>query len=235
MSRLPACLVGLLGLVVLVLLGGCSARAEPTAPGDGSASRSSATAEPYHLDRLDALRAVRAVDPRGFTRVLSCRSRHSRDCRRDGTQDSRWFVGTLLQGAPLPDANGMGEFVRTVVTAWPSPAAASAYSGRLTHELDRYDGDYDIVLKRTGPRRYVPGDRGRGELHPVTFAGWRGTVLRRLFHYVFDGLTPSATVTGGRAVLARGRYVLDLEWVARTQETDRRLSQLPRRLLRALG
>ena len=151
------------------------------------------------------------------------------------TQGSRWLVATQDRGADLPRGNGLGEFVRTIVTGWPSVGAASSYAARLTRQLKRYDGDYDILLKRTGPRRYIPADRGRGELHPVSYSGWRGTMLRRIFHYVFYDLSPSAPVPGGHVVMSRGRYVVDLEWVARGQETDRRLSHLPRRLLRELG
>jgi hypothetical protein len=126
------------------------------------------------------------------------------------------------------------EFVRAIATRWPSPAAARHYADRLAGQLKRYRGEYDIALKATGPRTYRPGDRGRGDLQQVSLRGWRGTVLRRVFHYVFDDLSPSANVLGGRFVLRRGRYVAEIEWQARNQATDRRLSHLPGRLIRAL-
>ena len=66
--------------------------------------------------------------------------------------------------------------------------------------------------------------------------GGEGTVLRRVFHFVYHGLvTVARTVTGGHVVVRRGRYVADVEWIAGDQRTDRRLSHLPRRLLRGLG
>ena len=233
MPRLPQAVVGV--LVVLVLLGGCSAQADPVAPSQGPGSRPSGVVEPYRLGRLDVLNAVRSLHPRGFKRVLTCPTRRPQACRRPGTERSRWFVATQDHGAGLPRGNGLVEFVRTIVTAWPSAGAASSYAARLTRQLKRYDGEYDILLKETGPRRYIPADRGRGELHTVSFSGWRGTALRRIFHYVFYDLSPSAPVPGGHVVLGRGRYVVDVEWVARNQATDRRLSHLPRRLLRRLA
>jgi hypothetical protein len=226
----------ILGLVVvLVLLGGCSAQADPAAPADPPATSSTPADAPYRLDRGDVLGALRSLGPPGFRRVLTCPTRNAEGCRRPGTEPTRWFVATQMQGADLPRGNGLGEFVRTIVTAWPSPAAATSYAARLTQHLRRYRGEYDIVLKETGPRRYIPADRGRGELARVSFAGWRGVMLRRVFHYVFYDFSPSAPVPAGHAVLRQGRYVLDLEWVARDQATDRRLSQLPRRLLRGFG
>ena len=217
LSRLPPL------LVVLVLLGGCSAQADPSAPALGPVSSPSERVAPYHLDRLDALGAVRALRPRGFTRALTCATRRPEPCRRPGTKRAGWFVASLDRGAALPRGHGPGEFVTTAVTAWPSVARAASYAARLTEQLERYDGEYAL-----------PAERGRGELHQVSFSGWRGAVLRRVFHYVFDDLSPSASVPGGHAVLRQGRFVVDLEWVARDQQTDRRLTQLPRRLLRTL-
>jgi hypothetical protein len=135
------------------------------------------------------------------------------------------------------------EFTRTVVTAWPSGASARRYVHRLDRGQRRFRGDFDIPKKETGPRTYRPGERGAGDLQRVSLLGWRGTGLRRIFHYVFytsssSGLVvgpPSGVVLGGRFVLRRGRYVADVEWLARNQATDRRLSHLPRRLLRRLG
>ncbi len=228
MSRLLAL------FVVVVLTAGCSAQADPAAPSGGPATEPSPRAAPYRIDRLHALSAVRSLRVPGFKRVLVCPTRRPAPCRREGTERSRWLVGAQLHGASLPGGNGLGELVTTIVTTWPSAARASSYADRLTKQLRRYDGDYDILLRKTGSRRYIPADRGKGELHDVAYSEWRGTVLRRLFHYVFDDLSSSSTVAGGRVVLSRGRYVLDLEWVARNQRTDRRLSQLPRRLLQAL-
>ncbi len=190
-------------LLAVLLVTGCSARADPAAPSDRPDDEPSRTVAAFRLDRVAALRAVRSLSPRGFARVLTCASRRRVPCRREGTETSRWLVATLLQGARLPGDNGLREIVRPEVTAWSSADAAAAYAVRLTKQLTRYDGD-------------------RSEIHLVTHAGWRGTVLRQ------------AAPAGGRAVLRRGRYVADLEWVARDQRTDRRLSHLPRRLLRAL-
>jgi hypothetical protein len=86
----------------------------------------------------------------------------------------------------------------------------------------------------TGPRRYVPGDRGKGELERVSLGGWRGLGLRRRYFLYFDHYVTSGTVLGGRFVLRRGRYVSEVEWKAATQATDRRLSHLPARLLQNL-
>ena len=113
--------------------------------------------------------------------------------------------------------------------------AAASYVATTDGRCSRYRGEYDIALHKTGPRTYTPGDRGRGELHEISPGRWRGPVLRRVFHYVFYGLVPSRSVLAGHFVSRRGRYVVDLEWVARDQRTDRRLSHLPRRLLRGLG
>jgi hypothetical protein len=225
----------LIGLVVVLalLLGGCSEQADPAAPAERRSTPSPA-AVPFRLDSADALAAVRSLRPRGFTRVLTCPTRKPQDCRLGGTQRTRWLVGTQFRGRALPRGHGLREFVRVVVTEWPSPGAATSYAGRLTRQLKHYDGEYDVLLRRIGPRRYVPADRGRGELHEVSFVGWRGAALRRIFHYVFAGPSPSAAVPGGRVVLRRERYVVDLEWVARDQRTDRRLSRVPRFLVRGL-
>jgi hypothetical protein len=228
MSRMLALLL----VLVVLPLAACSPEAGPAAPSSGPAT--TVPPAPYRLDRVDALAAVRLLKPHGFTRALTCPTRKREACRRPGTERTRWFVGTQSVGADLPRGNGLGELVRTVVTAWPSASAASSYAAGLTRQLRRYRGEYDILLKRTGPRRYTPADRGRGELHQVSFSGWRGTALRRVFHYVFYDLSPSASVPAGHVVLRRGRYVVDVEWVARTQGTDRQLSHLPRRLLRSL-
>jgi hypothetical protein len=178
---------------------------------------------------------VREPPPRGFDLALRCHGRADEHCRKPGLAKVRWFVATVATGAPLPDGNGMGERLTRIVTAWPTAAAARRYADRLTRQLKSYRGEYDIALKETSPRTYTPGVRGRGEVHRVTRNAWRGTVLRRVFHYVFYGLVPSRSVPGGHFVGRRGRYVADIEWVARDQRTDRRLSHLPRRLLRSLG
>jgi hypothetical protein len=234
MSRTLAPLVALLVGLVLLPLGACSTPAGPAAP-PGERPTKVTRAAPYRLERVDALKAARDLRPHGFERVLTCRRRQHEGCQREGTEQTRWLVGTQAHGAPLPRGNGLAEFVRTIVTAWPTAAKARAYADQLTAQLKRYRGEYDILLEKTGPDRYTPGDRGRGELHRVSFSGWRGTALRRVFHHVFYDLSPSASVPGGHLVLRRGRFVVDVEWVARTQRTDRRLSHLPRRLLRGLG
>jgi hypothetical protein len=233
MSRTLAPLVALLVALVLLPLGACSTPAVPAAP-PGDTPVKALRAVPYRLDRVDALHAARDLRPQGFERVLTCPRRQHEGCQRDGTQQTRWLVGTLAHGAPLPRGEGLAEVVRTMVTAWPTAAKSRAYADQLTSQLKRYRGEYDILLEKTGPRRYTAGDRGRGELHRVSYSGWRGTALRRVFHYVFYDFSPSASVPGGHVVLRRGRYVADVEWVARTQRTDRRLSHLPRRLLRGL-
>ena len=102
-------------------------------------------------------------------------------------------------------------------------------------QLSRHRGEYDIALRKTGPRHLHTRRPWPGELHEVSSGRWRGTGLRRVFHHVFEGLVPSRSVLGGHFVIRRGRYVADVEWVARDQRTDRRLSHLPRRLLRRLG
>jgi hypothetical protein len=234
--------LGLL-VVLVVLSGACSARADPVAP-SGPPPTKASRAEPYRLDRHHGLHAVRMLRPRGFERVLTCPRRQHKGCRREGTAATRWLVGSQAHGARLPRGNGLVESVRNVVTAWPSAAFARTYADELARQLRRYRGEYDVPMKETGPHTYIPGERGRGELHRVSLLGWRGVALRKVFHYVFyacrsslSGLVvgpPSARVPGARFVLRKGRYVLDLEWVARSQASDRRLSRLPARLVRAL-
>ena len=225
--------LALLGVLV-VLLGACSTPADPAAPQDHLPT-TTPPAAPYRLHRADALDAARSLHPRGFERVLTCPRRQHEGCQRDGTRRTRWIVGTQAQGAPLPRGKGLAEFVRTIVMAWPSAVGARTYADRLTKKLKCYRGEYDVALRETSARTYRPGDRGSGELQRVSLAGWRGFGLRRVFHYVFDDLSPSANVLGGHFVLRRGRYVVDLEWAARGHYTDRRLSHLPRRLLRGLA
>ena len=234
MSRTLAPLVALLVVLVVLPLGACSAGAGPAAPQDSPPTKATRAA-PYRLDRADALDAVREQPPRGFDVALTCRGRTDERCRRPDLAKVRWFVATVATGAPVPDGNGMREQLVRIVTAWPSVAAARRHVRRTTEDLRRYRGEYDIALNKTGLRTYTPGDRGRGELHVVSSNRWRGTGLRRVFHYVFYGLVPSRSVLGGHFVSRRGRYVVDVEWVARDQRTDRRLSHLPRRLLRRLG
>jgi hypothetical protein len=221
-------------LVLVLLFGACSAQADPAAP-RSEPPRATADAAPYRLDRHQALDAGRALRQRGFHRVLTCPRRTAEGCAREGTARTHWLVGTQVHGARLPRGNGLVELVRTIVMAWPSAARARTYADRLTRQLERYRGEYDIALQETGPGTYTPGDRGRGELQQVSLGDWQGTGLRRVYHYVFDDLSPSANVLGGHFVLRRGRYVVDLEWAARDQRTDRRLSHLPRRLLWGLG
>jgi hypothetical protein len=230
MSRMLALLV----VLVALPLGACSAQTDPAAPQDGPSTKATRAA-PYRLDRVVALEAVRAKPPRGFDLALTCRGRAEERCREPDLAKVRWFVATVATGAPLPDGNGMRERLVTIMTAWSTAEVARRYASRRTAELRRYRGEYDIALRRTGPRTYTPGDRGRGELHQISPGRWRGTVLRRVFHHVFHGLVPSRSLLGGHFVSRRGRYVADLEWVARDQVTDRRLSHLPRRLLRRLG
>jgi hypothetical protein len=138
-------------------------------------------------------------------------------------------------GEPVPDGNGLREQVTAIAMAWPSVAAARRYARGLSRQLRRYRGEYYLPLKMTGPRRYTPGDRGQGELQRVTYTGWHGIGLRRRFFHYFDHYETSGRVQGGRFVMRRGRYVVDVEWVARTQATDRRLTHLPRRLLQQLA
>ena len=226
-------MLGLLAALVL-LFGACTAQADPAAPGAGPPTTASADTAPYRLDRLDALGAMRLLRPGGFRRVLTCPRRQHEGCQREGTGSASWLVGTQSHGADLRRGKGSAEFVRAIATSWPSPAAARAYADRLARQLKRYRGEYDIALEETGPRTYAPGDRGRGDLQRVSMRHWRGTGLRRVFHYVFDDLSPSANVLGGHFVLRRGRYVAEIEWQARNQATDRRLSRLPARLIRGL-
>lgn len=230
MSRTLALLV----VLALLPLGACSADADPATPQHRPPTKAP-RAGPYQLDRMDALDAARTLHPRGFERVLTCPRRQHEGCQRQGTRRTRWLVGTQAHGASLPRATGSAEFVRTIVMAWPSAASAHTYADRLTERFKAYRGEYDFALRKTCARTCTPGDRGRGEVQQVSLDGWRGAGLRRVFHYVFDHLSPSANVLGGHVVLWRGRYVVDLEWTARTQRTDRRLSHLPRRLLRGLG
>jgi len=232
MSRSPY--LALLTVLLVLPLGACSTTAASSGPVGGPSAAAVRAAAPYRLDKADALDAVREPAPRGFEVTLTCRGRADERCRRPDLAKVRWFVGTLAIGGPVPDGNGMHERLVTMVTAWPTAAAARRHARRVTTGLRRYRGEYDVALRKTGPRTYTPGDRGRGELHPIAPSRWRGTVLRRVFHYVFYGLVPSRSVLAGHAVVRRGRYVADVEWVARDQRTDRRLSHLPRRLLESL-
>ena len=199
MSRMLALLL----VLVVLPLAACSAEADPAAPSSGPSTTVPRPA-PYRLDRADALDAVRAQPPRGFEVALTCRGRTDERCRRPDLAKVRWFVATMSTGAPLPDGNGLREQLIRLVTAWPSVAAARGYVRRTTEDLRRYRGEYDIALHKTGPRTYTPGDRGRGELHEISPGRWRGTALRRVFHYVFFGLVPSRSVVGGHFVSPPG-------------------------------
>ena len=231
MSRMLALLL----VLVVLPLAACSAEADPAAPSSGP-STTAPRAAPYRLDRADALDAVREQPPRGFEVALTCRGRTDERCRRPDLAKVRWFVATMSTGAPLPDGNGLREQLIRIVTAWPSVAAARAVCTSDHRGAEAATAaSTTSPCTETGPRTYTPGDRGRGELHEISSGRWRGTALRRVFHYVFYGLVPSRSVVGGHFVTRRGRFVADVEWVARDQRTDRRLSHLPRRLLRGLG
>jgi hypothetical protein len=221
--------------VALFLLAACSTGGDA----GPSATHSPAAAErrraPYRLTAGEALRAVRSTKPvRGLRISQRCDSRRDRSCVADRWRGSRWLVGWAATGAPLPEGNGLHEYARVVMTAWPSPAVARGALREARHDVDRFRGEYYVPLKEIGPNRYIPGDRGKGDVQRVSLRQWRGIGVRKVFFLYFDTYDTTGTVFGGRFVLRRGPYVVDVEWVARRRATDRRLSHLPARLIRSL-
>jgi hypothetical protein len=228
-------------LVVVVLLTGCSAGVCPAPLPAFPEADLEAVPEalprpvPRILTRVDAETALRTrASPHGFQVDVTCQGRSREGCRPQGTEGARWVVGTLATGKRLPGGHGLRERVTTTVMAWPSPAQARRYVSGLARRFDRYRGKYAVPVKRTRSVRYVPGDRGKGEVQHVGLAGWRGLGLRRSFVLRFHDDETSRTAYGGRFVMRRGAYVVDVDWVGRNQSTDRRLSHLPRRLIRGL-
>jgi len=220
---------------VALLLAACSTGGNASPSPTRSPVAAEARRAPYHLTAGDSLRAVRSTKPAGGLRIsLRCDSRRDRSCAGDRWRGSRWLVGWAASGARLPGGNGLHESVRVVVTAWPSASVARGALREAKREMDRFEGEYYVPLKEIGPNRYIPGDRGKGDVQRVSLRGWRGTGVRKVNFYYFDTYAASGTVFGGRFVLRRGPYLADVEWVARTRDTDRSLSHLPARVIRAL-
>jgi hypothetical protein len=224
-------------VVAVLAAGGCTSSGRDYSDRPPRAAAAAATSGPtaYAVPPGVAVEAVRSAEPGARLRVDDrCDSRRERSCVAERWRKATWMVGHALSGRPLPGGNGMREFARLVVMRWPSAAAARGYLRRTHRELSGYDGDYYRPLRQTGPRRYVPGDHGTGTLTRMSTHGWRGDGLRRSFFFYFDD-SVSGTVLGGREVLRRGPYVVDVEWLAADRDGWLRLARLPGRVVRALG